>query len=377
MAGPSARPGLHLTLFVPGLFGPPPPPGSDALGAARLVSEGLTLGALERLLARATAVALPWAEPGPGGESLEGMLFRAFGLEPGVEDEWPVAAVTRAVDAGRSGAASYLRADPVHLRADLREVRLFDASHFPLSLEEARALAGELRAAFAEEGWQIEVPHPARWYVRLAHPPRMRTHPPSRVVGARVEEFLPVGPEARRWRQRLTEIQMILHRSAVNAERERRGQLAVNSVWFWGGGVRPQPRAVPWRTVWADDAVVAGLAQLGGVECRPRPGSAAAWKAALANPPEGTPDRHLIVIDAAYRPSRLADVEGWQSFLCAWHRDWAEPLLRELLAGRLASLTLLPARGAGFRIGRRELRRIWRRPRPFHQWMAQAWQVGA
>jgi hypothetical protein len=58
------------------------------------------------------------------------------------------------------------------------------------------------------------------------------------VIGRNVDRWL--GSGARLIRRLQNEAQMLLHEHPLNAERERRGLLAVNSFWLSGAGL-PQP----------------------------------------------------------------------------------------------------------------------------------------
>ena len=42
------------------------------------------------------------------------------------------------------------------------------------------------------------------------------------------------------WYKLLNEIQMFMHQHEVNQQRMQSGLLAINSLWFWGAGSRPQ-----------------------------------------------------------------------------------------------------------------------------------------
>ncbi|MDE0455740.1 MAG: hypothetical protein OXI15_00480, partial [Chromatiales bacterium] len=234
---------IELVLLVPGLLGPAVGGSGDREAAQALVA-GLDLDALDRLLARAghATKAAPAAD-----DSLEALAFRAFGhLAPPAGADWPVAALTALVDAcADQGCGFRLRADPVHLRADIDDLVLFDASDIDLSPDEAVALARTVNDALGPHGPRIDAAHPHRWYVAPDAPARIATTPLSRAAGARVSEALPRGPDAARWHRWMNEVQMALHECPVNVERERRGAVPVNSVWVWGAGSLPPAGDAP------------------------------------------------------------------------------------------------------------------------------------
>ncbi len=343
----SARRGRDLTLIVPGMFGPAPAAGVVAEAARGSLVEGLDLSALETLLSRATVSPAvgPWKTP-------EDLIFTEFGHQQPAGD-WPVAAVTRVADIGTVTEDEWwLRADPVHLKADMGNLVLFDGEHFTLDLEEARALADLVAKHFSDLGWRLEIAHPLRWYLKLDAPARIRTTSLSMARLRNVDPHLPTGDEARNWHRLLNETQMVLHDCAVNRSREARGEAVVNSLWFWGGGALPPARAADWSQVHGNSALLEGLAKHAGAECRPLPADAGRW---LDDMGEG---RHLALINSGHAPARASNVEAWREFIADLSAIWFEPLLHALIDGHLQSVTVLTDRDLRYHAGRS---RWWQR----------------
>jgi len=333
-------PSRQLRFLIPALFEP----------LERFRASGGHLSGMDSaaaLLARADRL------PGPDDE-LERVLCDAFGFTPAADADVPVAALTRLADTGHGDDAFWLRADPLHLRADRDRLLAFGGAALGLSQEEAAALVGELNAHFREDGWTLEAPDPARWYLRLNEDPGIRTAAVAQVLGRDVDQFLPTGPEARRWHGLMNEVQMLLHSSEVNAAREAAGRPAVNSVWFWGGGRMPHVEHAPWDGVWSDEPLAKGLAMRGGVACGDLPAGAEAWLAASA------PGSHLLVVSRLRDAALSGDLSAWSVEVEALARDWLEPLRRALGQGSLTTLEIASCDGRLFRIGRRSLWRIWR-----------------
>lgn len=148
--------GATLDLLIPGLFGPVPIPPADVPPTP----------ALDRLLARAERV--------PAESGLEAALLGRFGVAPG--GDLPSAPFSRlADDPGADPTGWWLHADPVHLRPDRDQLRLFDARHLAVTREEANALVALFNAHFAADGLRLEAPLPGRWYLQAEHPPEIRT----------------------------------------------------------------------------------------------------------------------------------------------------------------------------------------------------------
>ncbi len=357
----SKDPGRHLTLVVPGLFGPASVEGADQAEVACLLTEGLSLPALERFLSRATPIAPEHPEQG-----LAALLFGCFGAAREGPD-WPVAAITRRRDGGSGSDDWWLRADPVHLRVDMGGLVLLDSADLRITAVEAEALAAEINAQLDDPSWRLQALAAKRWYLNLDQAPRLATESPWEVSGSSVADHLPRGEEAERWRARVNDIQMILHASPVNRARERRGEPAINSLWLWGGGRTPRVPTGRWQCVWSADALVAGLAGLAQAASETLPEDALSW---LARAP--SPGNHLLVSSAAYVPARCSDTDAWRSFVSGIEACWMAPLLDALASGRVQSVSLRTGGRRDFRLARRQLGHWWRRARSFARFMSES-----
>lgn len=350
----------HLTLVVPGLLGPLSAQGRRNEEAARQFCEGLSLPALERFFARATATPSQCSEAG-----LTALLFACFDVAREGLD-WPVAAVTAGLDGGAARGHWWLRADPVHLRVDMGELSLVGNEALRISAAEARALVAEINEQLGEPALGLQALAEKRWYIALEHAPRLATHASWDASGMRIGAYLPQGEDAARWQATINDIQMILHASPINAAREGRGEPAINSLWLWGGGSAPTAPASTWQTVWSDGALVDGLAALAGVACHEVPEDGETWLARA----ESAGD-HLLIASAAYVPVRCSDVDTWRDFVADFELRWMAPLLEALKSGGVQSLSLRLGEGRDRILRRAQLRRWWRRTRPLAHIMSE------
>jgi len=310
---------MHVELVVPALFSAAPAHASPAL---------------ELLLARGRRV---HAER----SSLEDWLVRAFGLEGPA----PAGALTALACNEDPGGKAWLRADPVHLRADRDHAVLVPNEAFTLSMEEAQALASAL-TPLLEGRYTLHALRPDQWCLSGDRLEGAGTRAPIDLAGADVDSNLP----ARHWHTLLTEIQMALYDHPVNTERERRRQPVVNSLWLWGAGALPAAAKGPWHSLSADHLVALGLARLAQVRHRSLGAGAAGW---LERAPED--GRHLLVLDAR-RSSALEE-------------HWFAPLLAALKSRRIGMATVhVPDAGLSVETTRVDLHRFWRRPRPLAAW---------
>ena len=299
-------------------------PEAAAFGAQRL------RGPAAEALGRADA-------PAPGEPGRQAQLLRQFEISP---PGWPVAALARQADAGDAAGHAWLRADPAWVRPDINGARLLACGQdLQLRAADTAELLPALEPLFADAGFMIDAPHPARWYLRLPLGVDFPTFPPpAEAIGSDLAEQLDDDqPAARRWRALVTEAQVVLHNHPWNARRVSSGLGPVNSLWLWGGGILP-------------DEVHSRHASVAGVE-EELQALAAASGARLHPPLQSFPGDDI--------PS-LVDLRALRD-LRALAGDWLEPALAVLARGRLDSLALDLADGTIFRFSRHQRWRFWRR----------------
>lgn len=325
---------MHVELVVPCLFQAP----AEA-------------PALQLLLARGRRSA---ASPAP----LETWYSAAFGLNAPL----PAGALTALAFGMDPAGGFWLRADPVHLRADRDRVLLIPSAVFELGIDEARQLCEALNRHFSDQ-FTLQAFAPDCWGLQarteMLHIP-LQTRPPIEIAGRDIDAELP----DKRWHALLNEIQMALYQHAVNTAREARGEPVVNGVWLWGAGALPAGAGGPWQSVSAADPVALGLAKLAGMRHRAAGSGAAAW---LERAPEE--GRHLLVLDELRGAFALGDADVLSERSHALEENWFAPLLDALRAGRIGMLSIhVPDAGASFETARGDLRRFWRRPRPLTEY---------
>lgn len=300
---------------------------------ARLAADAaLAAGPLARWLARGAA-----APPAAAGrETALRELFQFAGLRI------PAAALTRAADCGDAGGEVWLRADPAHVRADMATARLLACGELGLSADECQELLRPLKPLFGDSGFPIDAPLPSRWYLRAPAGAQLPAFvPPEQALGDDLRLHLPDGNDGRRWRSLLNEAQIVLHNHPLNRQRAARGQLPVNSLWFWGAGSLPQWIKTPLQRVLTHDAVLAALAL--HAKC--------AVAAPAADALAGYAGRTLLDLDDAAALAALA-------------AHWLPALESALARGQLGELQLRLTSGerATYRHGHRW--RFWRRVQP-------------
>ncbi len=343
---------MHCELLIPDLFA------ADESGAMP------RLAALELLLARGRRAEIESEDDET--HSIESWLADAFECDAPL----PAGALTLLADGGKPGDALWLRADPIHFAIEREHATIVPSAAFAVTRDEAEALCETLNKHFVGE-MTIYPLRPERWCARLGAEfaaPLARS--PLELARLPLKQHLPAGEDARRWAARLNESQMLLHNHPVNVAREARGELPVNSLWFWGAGRLTQNPAgrkrSRFKSVTADEPLARGLARHAAIATRELPADAAAWLA--ASPEDGV---HLVVLDSLRAPQALGDAQAHAASLQEIDALWCAPLLEALRAGRIGMVTIhAPEAGLSFEATRGDLRRFWRRARSLERYAA-------
>lgn len=133
-------------------------------------------------------------------------------------------------------AAQWLRADPLKLHADLRQVYSGGNNYFIFTREELQVLADVLNQHFSMQGLAFFPISEREWYCRVDEKLQIQTFSPLSLTGKPIYEYMPKGPDRLKIGRWLTEIQMLLHNHPINIARRRKNLISLDSLWFWGSG---------------------------------------------------------------------------------------------------------------------------------------------
>lgn len=277
---------------------------------------------------------------GPPDQSLAALLGCAALPAPG-----PLSRLGSSTEGDPGTGDFWLRADVVRMIPDLAAVWVERPLAADLCADALAPLRCEFDAMFAAEGidWAPE-PGAGHALVRLAAAPACRFVDRDAARGRRLDEVLPTGSDASRWRRLINESQMIFHQFRSLDRPDQHGA----GLWFWGGGTMPAPGAAraappastPALTVSAapDDHLARGLARwLGAAHA-----SAVAFEDGAAGP-------RLL----RWRADAGVSFD-------ALERDWLAPALAALMRGRLGEIAVIGDAGA-WRFGRWSGLARWRR----------------
>jgi len=194
--------------------------------------------------------------------------------------------------------------------------------------EEAAVLCASLNEYFSEQGITFFAPHPQRWYIRLDSPPLIHTTPLSKVIGCNVRGALPTGENSAHWHGIFNEIQIFLFAHPLNAEREARGVLPLNSLWLWGEGTETALQK-NYDVVSSDDILPAMFASAANTLF-------SQWGQQWCNI-EG---RQLLVWTALRTALQQGDFTAWQNALQDFEINYALPLWQALRSGDITQLQI-------------------------------------
>ncbi len=187
---------------------------------------------------------------------LEALVCQQHGLKPA--PDYPIAAIAASADGLDVGNGYWLRADPVHLV--LQRDSFSMATPVPLLVAQSHAeqVVACLNTHFNQDGLHFLIGDSGAWYVRLHDVPQIKTALPSVAVERNIFQSMPQGVASTTWKAYLNQVQMLLHEHAVNITRETVGEVAINSVWFSGGGCMPSSAQID--SLVATDLMVANSA---------------------------------------------------------------------------------------------------------------------
>ena len=274
-------------------------------------------------------------------------LCHLFGFDFDNLHDIPVATLRASGNGFDSSTGYWLCADPVHLHPDLDHVVLFDKQHFKLSANELSHLVEGIKELLVDSGIETWIGHDLSLYFRLEDIPAVNFTPLSEVVGKNILPYLPEGEDAAKWTLLSNEIQMQLTQNKVNEQREHEGEVAINGLWFWGGGfLLPKRYDRQFDTVMSDDVFIKGLANFRDIS--------------LASTQKHFSDIALERKTLVCAGTNSESPEEYLKTLLEVEQNWLSPALAALKKKQLGSLTLFSG-NMRISLNRKSLGRFWKR----------------
>lgn len=312
---------MHIHLLIPNLFWP------DINIKETL--KNWSLPALETILTKSQLNQQP-------SEGIEAWLCETFGVSK--QQDWPIAPITLHLDdtdhSLKSNSRYWLRADPVHLRVTNNHLLLADSQIFKISLKEANQITDTFNRYFAKDEISFAAFYPDRWYMGLPKIPNLQTSPLSYVSGKNINAQLPVTTDKGLAHRILNEIQMLLHEHPINLAREIQGELTINSVWLWGGGIMPEQFYCNFDQIWSNYPLAQALAGFCNAQHCSLPLDTNKW---LQSINKGS---HLVVVDLLQKKAQYKIINEWCHCINQLEQEWFSPLLNAIKKDQIKQLTI-------------------------------------
>lgn len=293
--------------------------------AGRAALSALELPRLQALLAR---LGPPQRDDGDEWSLTpphERVLAREAGLPEAADGLVPLAALEarRAGLAAPQSTGGWAWLWPAHWRLGTEQVSLHDPAALGLDEAQSRVLLEAVAPLFVSEGFELHYRLPHAWLCRHDALAELPTASADRVIGRNVDRWLGADPRGRLLRRLQNEAQMLLHGHPLNAQREARGELPVNSLWISGTGRAPA-QDLPAGLVVDDRLRAPALAEDWDGWCR-------AWAALDEGAIADWAARHAAGADARLTLCGERAAASWRT------SDAAPSLLARLLRGGSAS----------------------------------------
>ena len=215
----------QCSVYLPGLLGPDAP--IETLGKKEWPGVQQT-PLLAKLLTRGDYTALSKSD-------IESRVLNGLGLSFNAEQDVPLAHLRTQQIPELTPQQKVWCLDPVYIQIDQEDAVICAHESIELDENEARHIIEDLNAHFAEDGFRIHYHSIYRWVLEADL--ELVTESLSNVMQRNISQLQPTGATEKHWRTLQNEIQMLLYRHPVNEARESRGDIPVNSLWLWGGGV--------------------------------------------------------------------------------------------------------------------------------------------
>ncbi len=256
----------------------------------------------------------------------------------------------------------YMHADPVHLQADIDSALLTPGADLNISETEAEGFCQTLNQHFAEDGLTFLVLNNNSWFVSSREEIKLETTPLPDATGRNVNYLLPCGEDALRWKQILTEAQMLLHMDELNVARENTGQASINSLWFHGSGQLTDQQGGDKKAVinnlCSNHDVLKGFASHIKCDYLKLPDSVNVYLDYLLSCDAGA--KNVWHLDALQPLTNYTDVQPWLDQLQDVLHNWIYPLLNFSNKNNI-KVTLYPCTEKQYRFEKSDVLKFWRK----------------
>ncbi|MGV3743567.1 MAG: hypothetical protein ACO1NO_14790 [Burkholderiaceae bacterium] len=336
-----------VDILIP--FGLPP-----AEMAADLTRSMATPG-LATLLSRAKSATASDMDPFSRALPHEAWIARQFGVtQRDSLDGLPLAFAAMQVLDIPAEPGFWFLLQPAHLHVARDHLVLTDLRRLALSEQDSRVLFQSIQSLFEESGKTLIYGDARTWFLRADDWAELSTSTPAAASGHNIDIWMPRGPGEREWRKLLNEVQMTWYAHPLNAEREMSGELAVNSLWLWGGAqenkfdgqsrYQQMINPLPWMpSSELANSRVANAEQI--------------INSSTANA--------LVILDDLMDAAMASDWSTWLSAMHQMENEWMLPLLETLRNGKIGEIRFILSHSTRLLeivSGKNSVKKFWIKP---------------
>lgn len=333
------QPSSELHLIVPGICGPLAE--IQSLKSSPVVAQWLRT--LSRSSCRSSA------------GSVNDVIAEILDLDS--NGDFPSAALTLLANDMYDAKMYYMHADPVHLQADMDHAILTSSADLEIKDDESSALCETLNQHFEQDGLRFLILNKEQWFVASKHGISMNTTPLVDATGRNINFILPQGEDSARWKQVLTEAQMLMHSHAVNTARENSGLASINSLWFHGCGDLAEFPDNEVKVICSQSDMFKGLASHIRCDYMDKPATVNEFADYLLSCQQGaTSVLHMAELEHLVN---YTDVSLWLAQLTELLERWVYPLLKITKKNNI-KVTLYPCNGKSYQFSKYDSLKLWR-----------------
>lgn len=276
-----------------------------------------------------------------------------------IKDDFPSAALCLLANDLYDVSMNYMHADPVHLRADLDHAVLTSSADLYIHEKESENLCLALNQHFIADGLNFFRLNKNQWFVSAKKAIHLQTTPLANATGRNINYLLPKGEHSAKWKQVLTEAQMLMHTHEVNIDRESSGQQSINSLWFHGCGELPEFAENKISSICSDDDMLKGLSRHVKCQYLNKPQSADDYINALSNKNLFGSAINFLHLSELEHLVNYTDVTLWQDKLEEILNTWIYPLIKKANKQNI-KVILYPCNGKQYHFKKYHAVKFWR-----------------
>lgn len=332
--------GPELHLLVPGICGP--------LAETQSLKSSPVVDRWIKTLSKSTCL--------PSAVTTEDVIAEIFNVK--IRGDFPSAALTLLANGIYDASMFYMHADPVHLQADMDHAVLTSSADLDIKEGELSVLCETLNQHFEQDGLHFFAMNNEQCFVSSKEKINMKTTPLVDATGRNINFLLPEGEDSARWKQVLTEAQMLMHSHELNITRENTGLLSINSLWFHGSGGLPEIRGVKSGNISSKNDMFKGLANHIKCDYLNVPDTVNEYTGYLLSCDNASAGvLHLAELEHLVN---YTDVSLWLAKLEELLDGWIYPLLKITNKNNI-NVILYPCNGKQYQFSRYDSLKFWRK----------------